>query len=236
MNKSGAKLMLIVLWLIGSGQINARTIFQDLVINDTTKYWNVDPADFEFSMTLIAMIGENGMDLTTEPQEIGAFHKEELRGSAKAFYIDQNQSYVFFLTVFGNQVGDTIQFSLYNHQDESILNIEEELIFLPDTHQGEILNPYPFSVLTTGLNSQIHDPTIKVYPNPTFDFINIEGIDNLKSIYIMNSTGVLVKKSDFISPTNQSPVILDFTNLSNGHYFIFCISDQSPKIIPVSKI
>lgn len=44
-----------------------------------------------------------------------------------------------------------------------------------------------------GINDQQENHSIRVYPNPTIDFLYIESIENISSIEILNSLGQLVK-------------------------------------------
>ena len=70
---------------------------------------------------------------------------------------------------------------------------------------------------------------LKVYPNPTQEFVNIEGdIENLKQILIFNFQGSLVRRIPKIEST------IDLSDLIKGTYYLYLISKdkiESEKVI-----
>ena len=75
------------------------------------------------------------------------------------------------------------------------------------------------NVSTTGINNDI-DNQIKIYPNPTNKFINIDNIQN-SEINIYDINGKLIYKQ-FI---NENKLVLDIKDWANGIYFIKTQSD-----------
>jgi hypothetical protein len=76
------------------------------------------------------------------------------------------------------------------------------------------------------IQSQYH---LKVYPNPTQEFVNIEGdVQSLEQILLFNFKGSLVRRIQKIEST------IDLSDLSKGSYYLYLISKdkiQSKKVI-----
>jgi len=131
-----------------------------------TSYWQVDPAQYEHSMTLIGMFNANGENATSAGQELGAFVGGELRGSAQAIFIEPLQAHLFFLTTYANQSGEQVSFKLYNSSDGQVSNLHETMWFAADLHQGSIETPVPFTLQSTGTADLNPDLYLQVQPNP----------------------------------------------------------------------
>ncbi|HSF88925.1 MAG TPA: T9SS type A sorting domain-containing protein, partial [Saprospiraceae bacterium] len=128
--------------------------------------WSVDAAQYEHNMTLIGMFQYDNTNATMADMELGAFVGEEIRGAAQAVYIENLDSYMFFLTSYSNSNGEQLHFKLYDPATGEILDMEEKMTFLPNLHQGSIAEPVPFTLQSTstvgGMNKQLFD----VSPNP----------------------------------------------------------------------
>jgi len=153
--------------LIGSEQVAARGETET-----GTAYWNVDPTQFENSMTLVGMYANGEQNATTASHEIGAFAGAELRGAAKALYVEPLDRYVFFLTVFSNGSGEQLRFKLHNSETGQVRDLVETMFFAPQQHQGTIESPVPFTTQTTSTdagNGTINPFLLDVQPNPFAD-------------------------------------------------------------------
>ncbi len=153
--------------LTGSEQVAARGETET-----GTAYWNVDPAQYENSMTLVGMYAKGEQNATVETHEIGAFAGGELRGAAKALYVEPLDRYVFFLTVFSNGSGEQLRFKLHNSETGQVSDLKETMFFAPQQHQGTVEAPVPFTTQTTGTaagNGTINPFLLDVQPNPFTD-------------------------------------------------------------------
>jgi hypothetical protein len=87
-------------------------------------------------------------------------------------------------------------------------------------------------IFRLNLNVSIDDfsnDQIKIYPNPTSDYLNIQGMPDNCIIEIYTMTGKLVKQGQNINS-------LDVRNLENGAYFVRITSNkQSAKILKFIK-
>lgn len=132
----------------------------------SANFWNVDPTQFEYSMTLIGMLKVNGVNATTATMELGAFANDQPRGSVQAIYIPPLQSYLFFETVYANSSGEQIKYKLFDSSTGVVQELNEVMYFSPDLHQGSIDNPVPFTLLSSGTEEAAGVQSFEVQPNP----------------------------------------------------------------------
>jgi len=83
--------------------------------------------------------------------------------------------------------------------------------------QGDPLNHIASIDISTGINKQfLNHSELKVYPNPSSDFVTIEAESSLGTINLFDVTGKLVYQSF----ENGSKTLLPFKDLSKGVYFL----------------
>jgi hypothetical protein len=112
-------------------------------------FWTVDPTQYEYSMTLVGMLAHSGIDTTLAGHEIGVFAGNELRGSAKAIYLDRLDMHLFFLTMYANTAGELLHFKLYDAATGQVTNLTETMYFTAGLHQGSVQSPVPFGYQST---------------------------------------------------------------------------------------
>ncbi|MCC6461155.1 MAG: T9SS type A sorting domain-containing protein [Saprospiraceae bacterium] len=134
-----------------------------------SSFWSPDPTKFENSMTLVGMLANNGQNTTQMSHEIGAFAGAELRGAGQAIYVEPEDSYLFFLTMYANSSGEQLHFKLHDAASGQVNTLAETMYFAPDLHQGSIEAPVPFSLLTSGLVETGARQSLDVQPNPFTD-------------------------------------------------------------------
>jgi hypothetical protein len=132
-------------------------------------FWNVDATQFEHQMTLIGFFQYDDMNATAADMELGAFAGDELRGAAKAIYIDYLDAYLFFMTCFANTSGEQLRFKLFDGTTGEVQNLAEKMVFLPNYHQGSTGDPVPFSLQTTAIGVVHNELSFNVQPNPFRD-------------------------------------------------------------------
>jgi hypothetical protein len=129
-------------------------------------FWNVNPTQFENSMTLIGMLKVNNANATTATMELGAFAGTEVRGSAQAIYIAPLQSYLFFLTTYANGSGEQIRYKLFDSSTGIVQPLSEVMYFSADLHQGSIDAPVPFTLTAAATTESAFVESFDVMPNP----------------------------------------------------------------------
>jgi len=89
-------------------------------------HWDFDPEAYPNSMTITGFVMIDSVEQHNPSWEIGAFHGNECRGSARlAEELRTNQGQLYFvLTIYGNEDGDEITFQLYEHIHEQTLDLD----------------------------------------------------------------------------------------------------------------
>jgi hypothetical protein len=143
------------------------------LLTPRSSLWEVDATQYEHSMTLVGMLSAGGQNTTLAGHEIGAFVGGQLRGSAKAIYIEPLDAYAFFLTTFANTSGEQLQFKLYDSATGAVQDLVEKMYFVADLHQGGVQSPVPFTLKTSGLADIKSVQYLEVQPNPFSDATTI---------------------------------------------------------------
>lgn len=143
---------------------------------DTTRlFWKVDPANYEFSMNLIAVIGSEEYSQLDEKDELGAFYRGVPRGSSQSIYIPFIDAYLFFVTIYANREDEIMEFRFYDSDREEILRLEETIPFQVNRLVGEVDQPFTFHPATTGtISLGGGERQITFFPNPVRDILNVE--------------------------------------------------------------
>ncbi|MCB9333274.1 MAG: T9SS type A sorting domain-containing protein [Lewinellaceae bacterium] len=188
-----------------------------------TNFWNVDPTQFEYSMTLVGMLSVNGQNGTADVHELGAFVGSELRGSAQAIYVEPLSSYLFFLTLYANAPGEDLVFKLYDNAAQEVKDLNEMIVFAADQHQGSVEAPVPFTLQTSGVSDQQSFEYFEVQPNPFSTSARLvfhSAAQQEVRLLISDALGrtVLHQKIDAVSGMNTFR--LDGGVLSAGVYFV----------------
>ena len=77
--------------------------------------WIVNPADFQFSMSVTGRVKIDGSFSTNENDIIGAFIDDEVRGVANIQFVPEFDNYQVFLQVYSNEVtSDIISYRVWN--------------------------------------------------------------------------------------------------------------------------
>ncbi len=130
-------------------------------------YWTVNPAQYEYTSTLIGMLRSGGANATTGNLELGAFAGAEVRGAAQAIYIEPLDVHLFFLTMYANAAGELIRFKLYDSHEGAVRDLAETMYFSPSQHQGSVQTPVPFELQTTGAGEGLApNLAFEAIPNP----------------------------------------------------------------------
>lgn len=105
--------------------------------------WQVNSSDYEYSMTISAVVEFEGTYYGAENDYLAAFVNDTCRGVAQASYIEAYDRYMFFLTVFSNDYqGEQIHFKYYRASvEDSITGFQNET-FKDATNMGTASNPY----------------------------------------------------------------------------------------------
>lgn len=75
---------------------------------------------------------------------------------------------------------------------------------------------------TVGISEMAYESQIKIFPNPTSNYLIIDYKNPINYILILNSLGEIIMTHQLIENNR-----LDLSNFSNGVYFILVSSDKS---------
>jgi hypothetical protein len=111
-----------------------------------------------------------------------------------------------------------IDFSSFGGQNNANTFIDELVITTTSNFVYVAMDAFTWRLGSLSASSFAGYNSIKIYPNPTSDYITLLVEDNVlfSTIHIIDITGKIVKKEDF----NSSEVILDVKDLPKGIYFI----------------
>lgn len=190
-------------------------------------FWEVSPEGYEKSMNIIALVGRSGeANIFQKEDEVGAFYKDELRGSSKVIYVEALDAYLVFLTVFSNIEGQSIKFKYFDASESKVFDLKELILFKNNTIAGLVEKPYAFTISTpTALtNLSRENQQLEVYPNPAgeiaFIQINLEEKEAL-SIQVTDAFGRQVWQTDFDGNTGANKVEWKITSdIPSGWYAI----------------
>ena len=128
--------------------------------------WTVDENFYEYSMTFVAKININGEPLTSSSDIVGAFVGGVCRGVTHPTFITSSNAYFAYLTVFSNNVGETITFKVYRADTDEVIEIQTSILFEPNQHVGSRFQSYSIAdpplrtgadLISFGFDNQIPD-------------------------------------------------------------------------------
>lgn len=103
--------------------------------------WAANPADYQFSMNIVAQLQIGGQPVNTTGNAIGAFHHSEVRGSAATIVWSGQARY--FLTVYSNTyAGDSIVFRAFLTANNQLYEAADTLVFFHQKVLGTLNDPF----------------------------------------------------------------------------------------------
>ena len=100
--------------LVGNNDYAERMEFNLNVEMEQPEY-SVDQQDYEYVMNFVGKVTVEGIRSRDEKDILFAYVGEELRGAASPIYIEEYDSYLIFLSVYGDQVnGEEVSFRLWD--------------------------------------------------------------------------------------------------------------------------
>lgn len=183
-------------------------------LEDLYSAYNIHPADFENSATLIGeFVNQNGESITQKGDLLIAYINGEARGVTEAVFISDINSYVFFLTIFSNSK-DNISLKLKPSADPTAVSVSETFSFNADEVFGTPLQPMQLHSVVTGIASPAKSRVI-TYPNPVTDELHIVSESVMRNIFVYDAMGNAVRV--VAGPAGKSKR-LDTRNLAPGVY------------------
>ena len=164
---------------------NAETVRGSVEANVTAEnnYWTPNSRLYPYNMTVTAVLDEMG-----DNYEIAAFVNGEVRGSARPIYIEEVDTYMFFLTIHGENV-EEMTFKCYDLTTGEEFDLINRMNYSNDAIVGSVNEPYLLSRGTLGLEEV---SSFNIYPNPTTTDREINLSTTCDKVEVFNALGVKV--------------------------------------------
>ncbi|MCP4708378.1 MAG: hypothetical protein GY869_07125 [Planctomycetes bacterium] len=109
--------------------------------------WEVNPADYQFTANVTAVLYANDELAAGSDNLVAAFAGSEVRGIASPTQV--GETWMFFLTVYANNNGETITFQAYVADMDQTLDADETITFTANSIFGDPLTPFEWHVYYT---------------------------------------------------------------------------------------
>ena len=158
----------------------------ELRANVTTdnNHWIPSAGQYANNMTMTAMVNVEGN------YEIAAFVNGEVRGSARPIYVEALDSYIYFLTIHGDEV-EEMSFRLYDLDTDVECNLSDRMNYSNDAIVGSLTEPYMFNLEMLGIGENSAE-SFNIYPNPTTTNAEINLNATCDKVEVFNALGVKI--------------------------------------------
>lgn len=196
--------------------------------------WKVIESNYQYTMTFVAKLNVDGVQLKNSNDFVGAFVGTTCRGVSGLTYVSNEKSYFAYLTVFSNTPDEAITFYLYDSSKNKVIEVSKTIHFVAYQHLGNLFQSY--SIAEPALNNKAEIVS--------FDFFNIKTVSSLISsgsvkmgisesnplasltpVYVLSNGAKLFKNRivqssgttsmSFIAPVNYEVLSEDESTLSN---------------------
>ncbi|QSE97436.1 family 16 glycosylhydrolase [Fulvivirga lutea] len=123
--------------------------------------------------------------------------------------------------------------NILGNEKNQTLNVEEDGFYTVQVTIDACKSPFSdeYSTLITSVNSR-ENRSIKVFPNPATDIIQIEYINELENIVLMDAMG----RSLPINPIKKSnKIVVDIEFLPDGIYYLHVTESSHNQVFRISK-
>lgn len=196
--------------------------------------WKVIESNYQYTMTFVAKLNVDGVQLKNSNDLVGAFEGTTCRGVSRLTYVANAKSYFAYLTVFSNTPDEAITFYLYDSSKNKVTKVGKTIHFVAYQNLGNLFQSY--SIAEPALNNKAEIVS--------FDFFNIKTVSslissrsvklgisesyplaNLTPVYVLSKGAKLFKNRivqssgstsmGFIAPVNFEVLSEDESTLSN---------------------
>lgn len=178
-------------------------------------------------MSITASLTHSGNAPADPDDLLAAFANNELRGVASPSTVGGQD--IFFLTVYANTSGDSLQFAYYDAVNNRVAEIQEGTLFTADAVVGSVADPVSFSTMCGLATSSEVLPEIAngltllpAYPNPFAERTTLSyklAFSGDVSVRVVDMLGREVKRLEMgYLPAGQHEVLLQIDALPAGTY------------------
>lgn len=188
-------------------------------LNDLYSTYRINPAQYEFSANLIGeVVDSNGNNLVHKGDLLIAYAGNEPRGVTEARFIPVLNRYAFIQTIFSNSNQGKLSFKLKTLDGNNEQALIDELSFGSNEVYGDALNPHQLHLqVATAITETSDDGSVRVFPNPVTDILQVKSDDLIKAVYLSGSLGNSILSH--LNLENYSDQ-LDMSGLPPGVYLL----------------
>jgi len=191
-----------------SAAIFISLIFLSSALFAQVPVWKVNEPAYQYTMTIVAKLNMDGIQLTNKNDLVGAFVGTTCRGVSGVTYVSSSKSYYAYLTVFSNTPGEAITFYLFNSSNNKTAKVTKTIPFAAYQNYGNLFQSFSIAEPTLNDKSDIL----------SFDFLNIKSLSSA-----ITPGSIKLNISESYPLNNLTPV---FT-LSKGASLLKDIIDQT---------
>lgn len=180
--------------------------------------WSVNENNFQYTMSFVAFVNVDGVNLSNSNDKVAAFVNGECRGVTNLTYVAGENSYYAYLTVFSNENNETINFKIYNSSTNTVNEVAKTKSFEINAHYGNLFQAYSIASPTLSNKAEILDFNFSgvSYNNKlirgteiTFEINKSINVTNLNTVFELSPGAKL-----FIGTANQVSEnnVIDFSN------------------------
>ncbi|MGK0315848.1 MAG: hypothetical protein ACI86M_002080 [Saprospiraceae bacterium] len=200
--------------------------------------WEINPAEYEHTMTLVASISTDGINTTEDSHVLAAFVDGEVRGVSEVLYVQELDDKMFFMTIYANKEDEQVQFKLSDTSTDETSNLNEEMLFGINSQEGNAVAPFPFTIDETTSIGNIDVNAMTIHPNP---FSNRVTIDlpigyQMVELTITNMQGQAVLSDVKLNEKEHSSFVWEATGVPAGIYNVNLKTTQGDHKERVIKI
>ena len=119
--------------------------------------WVVNENNFQYTMSFVAFVNVNGNSLANENDKVAAFVNGECRGVTNLTYVASEESYFAYLTVFSNENSETLNFKIYDAENNVITDVVKTKSFEINEHYGNLFQAFSFANPALSNTAEITD-------------------------------------------------------------------------------
>lgn len=199
-------------------------------ISARTSPWNVEDAQYNGNMTLLAGVKSACDKIYTENVSLGIMDKEGRLRAISAIDAEDGAS-VFYLTIAGD-VREALDIYLLDDDQHHAIFTGQQVTFEPNGHQGELTDPYIISIPDNVCDQLANGTTVafpssmNVYPSPfkesfTLAYYSTAGIgEGHITITDVDGRVVFTQEVDVLRGANEYQINVASAHLGAGMYVL----------------
>lgn len=180
--------------------------------------WSLNENNFQYTMSFVAFVNVDGVNLSDSNDKVAAFVNGECRGVTNLTYVASEDSYYAYLTVFSNQNSETLNFKIYDSVNDVVKEVAKTENFEINEHSGNLFqalslaNPALSSsaeIVDFSFNGVIINDIVISGTQITLDVDKSENITDLNAVFELSSGAKL-----YVGTVNQTSNenSIDFSN------------------------